>query len=112
MQILLQRRALVSAIALLGVAAGAQAAEAAFPSGPIRMVVGFAAGGGNDILARVIAKELQQRLGQSVVVENKPGAGGLIAGDIVAKAPPNGHTLLLGSMGAQTVAPSLLLFTS
>ena len=103
------RRRLVwlAAVASLGGAA-AHAAEPGFPSGPMRMVVGFAAGGGNDILARVIAKELQQRLGQSVVVENKPGAGGLIAGDIVAKAPPNGLTLLLGSMGAQTVAPSLL----
>ena len=108
MQFCFKRRVLLSAVALFGVAASAQAAEPAFPSGPIRMVVGFAAGGGNDILARVIAKELQQRLDQSVVVENKPGAGGLIAGDIVAKAQPNGHTLLLGSMGAQTVAPSLL----
>ncbi len=102
-----KRRALLSAVACISMGA-AQAAEPAFPAGPLRMVVGFAAGGGNDILARVIAKELQQRLGQPVVVENKPGAGGLIAGDIVAKAPANGLTLLLGSMGAQTVAPSLM----
>ena len=108
MQFVLKRRAVLAAIAMLGAAAGAQAAEPAFPAGPMRMVVGFAAGGGNDIIARVIAKELQQRLGQPVVVENKPGAGGLIAGDIVSKAPPNGLTLLLGSMGAQTVAPSLM----
>ena len=107
-QIGFKRRALLSAAALFNLGGAAQAAEPAFPAGPMRMVVGFAAGGGNDILARVIAKELQQRLGQSVVVENKPGAGGLIAGDIVAKAQPNGLTLLLGSMGAQTVAPSLL----
>ncbi|MGF6213792.1 Bug family tripartite tricarboxylate transporter substrate binding protein [Comamonas sp. 4034] len=101
------RRALLAA-AVAALSTGTQAAEPAFPSGPMRMVVGFAAGGGNDILARVIARELQQRLGQPVVVENKPGAGGLIAGDIVAKAPANGLTLLLGSMGAQTVAPSLM----
>ncbi|MEG0923091.1 MAG: tripartite tricarboxylate transporter substrate binding protein [Comamonas sp.] len=103
-----KRRALLSAASMLAISGAVQAAEPVFPYGPMRMIVGFAAGGGNDILARVIAKELQQRLGQSVVVENKPGAGGLIAGDIVAKAPANGLTLLLGSMGAQTVAPSLL----
>jgi len=107
MTLFIARRALLAA-AVAALSTGTQAAEPAFPSGPMRMVVGFAAGGGNDILARVIARELQQRLGQPVVVENKPGAGGLIAGDIVAKAPANGLTLLLGSMGAQTVAPSLM----
>ncbi len=104
----LARRSVLALAATLLAAPAAFAAEPTFPNGPLRMVVGFAAGGGNDILARVIAKELQQRLGQSVVVENKPGAGGLIAGDIVSKAPATGHTLLLGSMGAQTVAPSLM----
>lgn len=103
-----RRRALLVATAAMALGVQAHAGEPAFPAGPMRMIVGFAAGGGNDILARVIAKELQQRLGQPVVVENKPGAGGLIAGDIVAKAAPNGLTLLLGSMGAQTVAPNLM----
>ena len=107
-QCLTVRAVAVAAVVGSGVFSTAAQAETAFPSGPMRMVVGFAAGGGNDILARVIAKELQQRLGQPVVVENKPGAGGLIAGDLVAKAPANGLTLLLGSMGAQTVAPSLM----
>ena len=69
--------------------------------------VGFAAGGANDIVARILAKELQQRLGQSVVVENRGGAGGLIASEVVAKAPKNGCTLLLGSIGSNTVAPVL-----
>ena len=70
-------------------------------------MVGFAAGGANDIVARILAKELQQRLGQSVVVENRGGAGGLIASEVVAKAPKNGYTLLLGSIGSNTVAPVL-----
>lgn len=87
--------------------AGPVAAADAWPSQPLRMVVGFAAGGGNDILARILAKELQQSLGQSVVVENRPGAGGMIANDFVAKSPKNGYTLLLGSIGANTIAPVL-----
>ena len=62
-----QRRTLLSATAFFALNSAALAAEPAFPAGPMRMVVGFAAGGGNDILARVIAKELQQRLGQPVV---------------------------------------------
>ncbi|WP_047467918.1 Bug family tripartite tricarboxylate transporter substrate binding protein, partial [Delftia sp. ZNC0008] len=73
----------------------------------LKIMVGFAAGGANDIVARILAKELQQRLGQSVVVENRGGAGGLIASEVVAKAPKNGYTLLLGSIGSNTVAPVL-----
>jgi tripartite-type tricarboxylate transporter receptor subunit TctC len=82
-------------------------ATEAWPSQPLKILVGFAAGGANDIIARIIAKELQQSLGQSVVVENRGGAGGLIASEAVAKAPKNGHTLLLGSIGSNTIAPVL-----
>ncbi|MBY4947754.1 tripartite tricarboxylate transporter substrate binding protein [Cupriavidus respiraculi] len=78
-----------------------------YPSKPIRLVVAFAAGGANDTIARILGKELQQSMGQAVVVENRGGAGGLIGSDIVAKAPPDGYTLLLGSAGAQTVLPAL-----
>ena len=97
--------ALVAAALALG-AAGASAADA-YPSQPLKMVVGFAAGGGNDVIARIIARELQNTLGQTVVVENRAGAGGLIAATEVAKATPNGYTLLLGSTGNNTVAPLL-----
>lgn len=89
-----------------GLATPAVATEA-WPSQPLKILVGFAAGGANDLIARIIAKELQQSLGQSVVVENRGGAGGLIASEAVAKAPKNGHTLLLGSIGSNTIAPVL-----
>lgn len=103
------RRLLVCCAALLTCATPGWAAPAAdaWPSQPLKIMVGFAAGGANDIVARILAKELQQRLGQSVVVDNRGGAGGLIASEVVAKAPKNGYTLLLGSIGSNTVAPVL-----
>ncbi len=90
----------------LGLATSAAAAEA-WPTQPLRMLVGFGPGGANDIVARIIAKELQQSLGQPVVVDNRGGAGGLIASELLAKAPKNGYTLLLGSIGNNTIAPVL-----
>src|SRR4051794_32699891 len=84
-----------------------QAAAQSFPTKPLRVVVGFAPGGANDTLARILSIELNKSLGQSVIVDNRPGAGGTIGADIVAKAPPDGHTLLLGSTGTNGIAPSL-----
>lgn len=77
-----------------------------FPTKPIRIVVPFGAGGVADVTARVVAQKMGQSLGQSVVIENKPGAGGIVAGDTVAKADPDGHTLLLMS-NATAVSESL-----
>lgn len=74
---------------------------------PIRIVVGFAPGGANDILARVIAQRFGESLGQTVIVDNRPGGTGVIASEIVAKSAPDGHTLLLGSTGAQAILPTL-----
>jgi tripartite-type tricarboxylate transporter receptor subunit TctC len=71
------------------------------------MLVGFAPGGTNDILARVIAHRLSDALGQPVVVDNKPGATGVIATELMVRAAPGGQTLLLGSTGTQTIVPAL-----
>ncbi|MEG2629680.1 MAG: tripartite tricarboxylate transporter substrate binding protein [Comamonas sp.] len=103
---LFTRCATLITLGATGLATPAFAADA-WPSQPLKILVGFAAGGGNDIVARILAKELQQSLGQTVVVENKGGAGGLLANDIVAKSPKNGYTLLLGSIGSNTIAPVL-----
>ena len=77
-----------------------------YPNKPIRMLVGYAPGGGSDIIARLIAQNLQAKLGQSVVVENRAGAGGNIATDLVAKARPDGYTLLM-TPNTVTMAPAL-----
>jgi len=79
----------------LGVPLAATAQD--YPSKPIRLVIGFAAGGGTDVMSRLMATELGKELGQQIVPDNKPGADGVIASDIVAKAPPDGHTLLITS---------------
>jgi tripartite-type tricarboxylate transporter receptor subunit TctC len=76
-------------------------------SKPIHMLVGFAPGGTNDILARVVAQQLQERFGQPVAVENRPGNSGLVAAQVLAKSAPDGATLMLGSTGSQTMAPHL-----
>jgi tripartite-type tricarboxylate transporter receptor subunit TctC len=78
-----------------------------FPNKPIRILVGFAPGGNTDVVSRVIAVRMQDLLGQPVLVENKPGAGGVVATDFIAKAPPDGYTLLMSSLGPHTVSPSL-----
>jgi tripartite-type tricarboxylate transporter receptor subunit TctC len=83
------------------------AAAQAYPSKPLRMLVGFAPGGANDILARIMAQKLSESLGQPVIVENRPGNAGLIAAEMLAKAPADGYTLMLGSTGTQTIAPNL-----
>jgi tripartite-type tricarboxylate transporter receptor subunit TctC len=67
-----------------------------YPSGPVRWIVGFAPGGGNDILARLLGQWLQERLGQPFVIENRPGAGSNVATEAVVHAPPDGYTLLRG----------------
>jgi tripartite-type tricarboxylate transporter receptor subunit TctC len=85
-------------------AAGAAHAQ----SKPVHLLVGFAPGGANDILARIVATPLQERVGQPVVVDNRPGNAGLIATEALAKAPPDGATLMLGSTGTQTMAPHLV----
>ena len=98
-------RSIVTGLCL---AAAANAFAQGYPSRPINMVIGFAPGGGTDTAARIIAKKLAEEMGQTVVVENKPGAGGNIATDYVAKSAPDGYTILLGSIGSLTVAPHIV----
>jgi tripartite-type tricarboxylate transporter receptor subunit TctC len=95
----LPRLAAACALALVPVLAGAQA----WPTRPVKMVVPFAAGGATDVVARLLAQKLTEAWGQSVVIENKVGAGGNIGGDAVAKSPPDGYTLLMAS-GAIVIA--------
>ena len=99
------KRIIALVLALIALPALAQS-DAAFPARPIRLVVPFAAGGGNDLLARVISQRLQTAWGQPVLVDNKPGAGGNIGADFVAKSAPDGHTLLLAT-NTLTINPAI-----
>ena len=94
----------LAAAAMLGVAA---AQTAGFPDHPLKMIVGFSAGGGTDVAARLVAQAMSVGLHQSVVVENRPGVSGMLATADVARAAPDGYTLLMGSQTTLAVAPAL-----
>jgi tripartite-type tricarboxylate transporter receptor subunit TctC len=98
-------------LVLLGIAAALlpawSAAQTAWPTKPVRIVVPFAAGGTTDILARALAPELGKAFGQTFFVDNKPGAGGNVGADMVAKSPPDGYTLLMGTVGTQAINAAL-----
>ena len=79
--------------------ASAQEDASRYPSRPIHVIVGFAAGGGNDVIARIYAQKLSEDLGQPVIVENRPGAGAIVATEYVSRAAPDGYTLLVGASG-------------
>jgi tripartite-type tricarboxylate transporter receptor subunit TctC len=83
-------------------------AQGAWPSHPIKLMVGFPAGGASDLMARLVADRLAEALGQPVVVDNRPGAAGTLAASLVAKAPGDGYTLLLASPTAITLAPTTM----
>lgn len=101
------RLAFVAALVSAGVA-GALAQEARYPSRTISIVVANAAGGGTDYLARLVGQKMQERMGQSVIVENKPGANSMLAAQHVIRSAPDGHTLLMGSIGMLTVNPAVV----
>ncbi|WP_114972492.1 tripartite tricarboxylate transporter substrate binding protein [Rhodoferax ferrireducens] len=96
-----------NALVLTALLAVATAAVAAYPEFPVKLVVGFPPGGGGDLYGRLIANAMGKTLGQTVVVENRGGAGGNIAADLVAKAKPDGYTILLAMSGNLAVAPAL-----
>jgi len=101
---MLSRRRILSNGVLLAAAPLTASAQTAFPSKPLRIVVPNAPGGAADLTARAVGQKMSQGLGQPVVIDNKPGAGGVVAGDTVAKAAPDGHTLLLISSGTAVSA--------
>jgi len=102
----LNRRLAVQAVALAVAMMGGSAMAQAWPSKPITLIVPFPAGGTTDVLARALAEKLTQSLGQTVIVESKPGAGATLGADYVAKAKPDGHTLLVGAVH-HTIASSV-----
>lgn len=102
-----RRQLLAAAAAVPLCAAFGPAAAQAWPARPIRLVVTFAAGGGADFAGRTLGARLSEQLGQTVLVDNRAGGGGLIGNEIVAKAAPDGYTLLLGAAGPLVVAPHL-----
>ena len=95
----MQRRSLLIALALVagGLPALALAQADAWPSRPVKIIVGYPPGGATDVAARLLASELSKSLGQQFVIENKPGAGGTVAGSYVVRSEPDGYTLLMGA---------------
>src|ERR1700752_1926742 len=90
-------RILSIGVAMIALATPARAQE--YPAKPIHLIVGFAAGGGNDIIARIFGQKLSESFGQPVIVENKPGGGAIVATEYVAKSAPDGYTLLMSASG-------------
>jgi tripartite-type tricarboxylate transporter receptor subunit TctC len=103
---MITRRTLLASAAVTFAVRGATAQD--YPTRLIRIVVPFAAGGGSDIVARLIGEQLSKRAGQTVIIENKPGGGATIGADYVAKSPPDGYTLLFTTPGPQILNPYLL----
>jgi tripartite-type tricarboxylate transporter receptor subunit TctC len=86
---------------------GGPALAETYPARPIRLVVGYSPGGGNDLIARIVAAKLQEKLGQPVLVDNRPGAQSIVAAEAVAKAPSDGYTLLVAPSGPMTINPAV-----
>ena len=100
-------RLLGLALALCLATGNASAQTAKYPDKPLKMLVGFSAGGGTDVVARILAQKMSEGLGQSVLVENRPGASGMIAAEAITKSAADGYTLMMGSQTTFAVAPNL-----
>jgi tripartite-type tricarboxylate transporter receptor subunit TctC len=105
----MQRRQLMATLWLACCAwsAASQAQAQPYPSKPVRLIVPFPAGGATDLFARSLSQKLGEKIGQSLVVENRPGAGGTLGSDLVAKATPDGYTLLLATSSTHSIGPNL-----
>jgi tripartite-type tricarboxylate transporter receptor subunit TctC len=99
--------AFIAGLVAVHMSGAGPASAQVYPTRPVTIVVPFAAGGGNDILARLLAQHMGQALGQQFVIENRAGAAGTIGARAVAKAPPDGHTLMVGHSGVFAIAPAL-----
>jgi tripartite-type tricarboxylate transporter receptor subunit TctC len=101
-----------AAASILGIAAAcivlpSYALAQAWPAKPVRFILGVPPGGGSDILGRIVAAKMQEQMGQTVVIENRPGASGNIAAEQVAKSAPDGYTIYLAQIAAVAISPSL-----
>jgi tripartite-type tricarboxylate transporter receptor subunit TctC len=99
--------AILAAVLAAATTVSAQDAAANYPSKPIKIVIPFGAGGGNDLFARLVGQKFSELIGQTVVIENKPGAGGRIAADYVLNQPHDGYTLFVGASGVMSVAAAI-----
>jgi tripartite-type tricarboxylate transporter receptor subunit TctC len=97
----------IGLLAVAGAATHPVSAQGSYPDKPIRIIVGFGAGGGNDLFARLISPKLSEYLGQNVIVENKPGAGGRLAVDYVRNQPADGYTIMVAATGQMAVAAAI-----
>lgn len=103
------RNLIMCALGVVAMAATAATARADnYPSRPIRVIVGFAAGGGNDLFARLVVQKFQEQTGHKAIIENKPGAGGRLASEFVAKQAPDGYTVMVGATGQISIATAVI----
>ena len=97
----------ISAMAVTLIAIGVRDANSqSYPTKPVRLIVPFAAGGPNDVIGRVVAQKLTEQMGQTVIVDNRPGAGGAVGTAVVKNAPPDGHTILISGTSSLAKTPS------
>ena len=101
------RRTLLASLSAAALPLPAVAQSAPWPSKPIKLVVPYAPGGTTDVVARVVAESLGKRLGQNIIIDNKPGKGAMVGTALVAKAPPDGYTLLMSVISGLTISPTL-----
>jgi len=103
----LKTSAILALALVLGLASAATAQDDAWPTRPVRLIAASGPGGNPDVLARLLADKFSQAFGKPFIVENVPGAGGVVAANLIAKSPPDGHVLMFGDSGALAINPAL-----